>query len=202
MTSQEFDRIIKRLSGGFTYNKFSEADVIGEYKRALMRYGFEQMNRAVDNLIETTDGKNVPPIGLLIKTCRDNKPSTADVCNNVHCDVCNDKGYVLMVEYTKNGNEQLPYQTVYYCPYCQVGQAQAYNGNNSKDHKVNAVCHPITSIMDDQAIKQMRYDNNHPKKMTDKEKETLRKKLHKTGLRMPVALDRGDVWEGDIACPF
>jgi hypothetical protein len=91
---------------------------------------------------------------------------------------------------------------VYYCPYCPVGQSQAYNGNNNKEHKVNAVCLPITSIMDEQAISQMRYANNHPHRITDDEKEALRKKLHKIGLRMPQALDRGDAWEGDAECPF
>lgn len=197
MTNQEFDRVVFRLSSAFTYHKFAESGVIGEYKRALMKYGFEQINRAIDNLIESTDGKNTPPIGSLIKACRENRQSTAEVSNSSHCGVCNDKGYVLTKEIIQNGNEQLPYQTVYYCPFCTVGQSQNYNGNNNKDHKVNAVCLPITSIMDEQAIAQMRYDNNHPHRMTDSEKETLRKKLHGIGLRMPIALDRGDAWESD-----
>jgi hypothetical protein len=202
MTISEFDQIIIRLSGAFTYNKFTEKGVIAEYKRALMKYGFEQMNRAIDNLIESTDGKNVPPIGLLIKSCRDNKPTAAEVHNSTRCDACNDKGYILLTEYVKNGSEQLPYQYVYYCPHCHVGQAQAYNGNNSKDHKVNAVCQPITSVLDEQAIEQLKYSNNHLKQMTDSEKEILRKKLNKIGLPLPKVLDRGDAWEGDAECPF
>lgn len=207
MTISEFDQIIIRLSGAFTYNKFSEKGVIAEYKRALLKYGFEQMNRAIDNLIEYSDGKetpgkNTPTIGLLIKACRENRSAIAEATNSLHCDVCNDKGYILITEHIKNGNEQLPYQVVYYCPYCPVGQTQAYNGNNCKDHKVDAACHPITSVLDEQAINQMRYANNHPHRMNEAEKETLRKKLVKIGLRMPQALDRGDAWEGDTECPF
>ena len=202
MTISEFDQIIIRLSGAFTYNKFSEKGVITEYKKVLMKYGFEQMNRAIDNLIEYSDGKDAPgkytpTIGLLVKACRENHSTVAEVHNDKHCDVCMDKGYILITEIVKNGEEQLPYQVVYYCPFCSVGQSQAYNGNNSKDHKANAVCLPITQILDEQAINQLRYANNHPKQLTDSEKAALEKKLKRIGLRLPIAMNKGDAWEGD-----
>ena len=198
MNNTEAEKIISRLKYSFTFNKFDEPGAIGEYKRVLAKYSFEQMSRAVDNLIDNDkDGKNVPPIPALIKACRENRSTTAEVTNSVHCDACNDKGFMLITEIVQNGKEQLPYQMVYYCPFCAVGQAQAYSGNDSKEHKCNAVCFPITQILDEQAIEQLRYSNNHPKRMTDTEKEALRKKLYKIGLPLPKALDRGDAWEGD-----
>ncbi len=202
MTISEFDQIIIRLSGAFTYNKFSEKGVITEYKRSLMKYGFEQMNNAIDNLIENTDGKNTPPISALIKACRENRSTVAEVHNEAHCYVCNNKGYLLITEYIKNGEDPMPYQIVYYCPFCHIGQAQAYNGNNNKDYKCNAVCHPITSILDERAIAEIVHSNKNPKRMTDSEREVLGNKLRRIGLRMPKALERGDAWEGDAPCPF
>lgn len=203
MKPDEVQKIIDRLKYSFTYNKFDEPAAISEYTRVLAKYSFEQMSRAVESLIDNDkDGKNVPPIPALIRACRENRQATAEVHNNTHCDVCNDKGYVLQTEYTKNGDEALLYQFVLYCPFCLVGQAQAYNGNNCKEHKCNAVCEPLTKYYDGQAINQIRHANNHPHIMTDEEKEALRKKLKRIGLRLPVALDRGDAWEGGAKCPF
>jgi hypothetical protein len=48
----------------------------------------------------------------------------------------------------------------------------------------------------------MRYANNHPHRMTEADKEAMRRKLTKIGAHMPAALDRGDAWEGDAPCPF
>ena len=88
MNNQEADKIIDRLKYSFTYNKFDEPGAIGEYKRVLARYSFEQMSRAVDNLIDNDkDGKNVPPIPALIKSCRENRPATVEIHNETHCDV-------------------------------------------------------------------------------------------------------------------
>jgi hypothetical protein len=203
LNNQEAEKIIDRLKYSFTYNKFDEPAAIGEYKRVFARYSYEQMNRAVENLIENDkDGRNVPPIPALIKACKENRQSGAEVVNSLHCDVCNDKGYALMTEHVKNGNEILQYQYALYCPFCTVGQSQAYNGNNCKDHKANAVCEPMTKYFDEQVIEQMRYDNNHSKRLADAEKEILRKKLTRIGLRLPQALDHGDAWEGEEQCPF
>ena len=200
MTQVEANKIIDRLIYGCNWHRFDEPGVQQEYQRVLMKFGFEQMNRAVDIALES-DSKNVPPISALIKACKENRLSSVEVYNDTHCDVCNDKGYILQTEHVKNGNSTLPYQYVLYCPFCRVGQSQAYNGNNCKDHKVNAVCEPITKYYDEQAINNIRHANNHPHRLTDTEKETLRKKLTKIGLRMPIALDRGDAWEGE-ECPF
>jgi hypothetical protein len=125
LNNAEADKIIDRLKYSFTYNKFDEPGAIGEYKRVLAKYSYDQMNRAVNILIDTDkDGKNVPPIPALIKACRENRQASA-VHNDTHCGVCNDKGYILVKECVKNGDISLPYETVYYCPYCPVGQSQA-----------------------------------------------------------------------------
>lgn len=203
MNNQEAEKIIDRLKYSFTFNKFDEPGAIGEYKRVLAKYTFEQMSQAVENLIgNDKDGKNVPSIPALIKACRVNKASAVEIQNDTRCDVCNDKGYVLQTEYVKTGDESLPYQFVLHCPFCPVGQAQAYNGNSCKDHKTNAICEPLTKYYDEQAINEIRYANNHPHRLTDEEKEKLRKSLTKIGLHMPIALDRGDAWEGELECPF
>ena len=201
MTQDEAQSLVVKLSGNFnTYGKLDNLDDVVAYKRTLLKYDYKKMNSVIENLIDNDDRKDcgtLPATPYLVKKYKDQRSAVAEVTNSKHCDTCNDKGYILMTEYIKNGDNQLPYQVVYYCPFCAVGQAQAYNGNDSKEHKVNAVCFPITQILDEQAIEQMRYSNSHPHKMTDDEKETLRKKLHKIGLRMPIALDRGDAWEGD-----
>lgn len=204
MNSHEVQKIIDRLKYSFTFNKFDEPGAISEYTRVLAKYSFEQMSRAVDKLIDNDkDGRNVPSIPALIKACKENRSVSTEIHNDTHCDVCNDKGYVLQTEHTKMGDKSMPYQYVLYCPFCQVGQAQAYNGNNCKEHKCNAVCEPLTKYYDEQVISEMRYANNHPHRLTDGEKEKLRKSLTKIGLRMPVALDRGDAWEADnVECPF
>jgi len=201
MTSEEAQSLVTKLSGNFnTYGKLDNLDDVVAYKRTLLKYDYKKMNAIIENLIDNDDRKDcgtLPATPYLIKKYKEQRIASIEVHNEIHCDVCNDKGYVLMTEYIKNGNEQLPYQVVYYCPYCPVGQAQAYNGNNCKERKTDAVCHPITSVLDEQAINQMRYANNHPKRMTDGEKEALRKKLYKIGLPLPKALDRGDAWEDD-----
>jgi hypothetical protein len=204
MTLIEANKIIDRLANGCIWHRFDEPGVQQEYQKMLMRYEYSKMNNAVDALLET-DSKNVPPLSALVKAFKENRQTTAEVANSLHCDVCNDKGFALITEYVKNGNETLPYKYVLYCPFCTVGQSQAYNGNNCKDRKVNAVCEPLTKYYDEQAINEIRHANNHPHKLTDTEKETLRKTLVKIGLRMPIALDRGDAWEGDSdddTCPF
>lgn len=201
MTQEEAQSLVVKLNGNFnTYGKLDNLDDVVAYKRTLLKYDYKKMNSVIENLIDNDDRKDcgtLPATPYLIRKYKDQRSATAEVTNSVHCDVCNDKGFMLITESVKNGNEQLPYQTVYYCPFCRVGQAQAYNGNDSKEHKCNAVCFPITQILDEQAIEQMRYSNNHPKRMTDTEKEALRKKLYKIGLPLPKALDRGDAWEGD-----
>lgn len=199
MTNPESEKILDRLRNNYQYNRFNEPAVMAEYKRILAKYGYEQMNRAIDSLIDgCKDDRNAPMPPMLIKACREN-PNISDARNETRCDVCNDKGYIL----TKEVIERNAYEFVYYCPFCQIGKSQAYNGSNCKEGKTNAVCLPITEIMDEQAIAQLRYTNNHQQAMTDAEKEELRGKLARMGLRMPAVLNRGDAWEGkDESCPF
>lgn len=191
MTVAEADKIIERLTNACNWHRFDEPGVYEEYKRRLMKYGFAQMDAAVDAVVEK-DSRNVPPISELIKACKEHRQTVAEVHNETHCDVCNDKGYVMLTEMAQSGDLQIPYEYVYYCPYCAVGCAQAYTSR------------PITDVLDDQAIARLKHSNAHPHVMTDAEKEALRKKLESIGLRLPAALDRGDAWEGDAneQCPF
>lgn len=197
MTNNEFDKIVVRLSDAFSFNRFSESGVIQEYKRALMKYGFDQMNQAIDHLVESTDGKNSPAIGTLIKACKENPRPATQITNDTHCDVCEDRGFVLVTEKV----EGLPYQFALYCPFCRVGQAQAYNGNNCKDNKCNAVCEPLTKYYDEQTVERIKARNRSKASLQPEEREKIRQMLAKVGLKMPAALDRGDAWEGE-QCPF
>lgn len=160
MNNQEFDKIISRLSAAFVYNKFAEVGVIGEYKRALMKYNFEQINRAIDILIESTDGKNAPSISQLIRVSKENRSASCEIVNKTYCEVCDDKGFVLLTEmYMVSDKLSIPYDYVLYCPFCAVGQNQAYIGNNCKDHKSNYACEPITKYFDEIIIQDMRNAN-------------------------------------------
>lgn len=157
MTKNEADKIIGRLTNRCTYHRFNEPGVTVEYQRVLAKYNYEQMNIIVDTLLEN-DSKNVPPISALIKACRENK-TVGTVVNTEHCEVCDDKGFVFMTENQKNGDKELQYDYVLYCPFCPVGRSQAYNGQNCKEYKTNYIVPPLTQYFDDYAIEQMKQAN-------------------------------------------
>jgi hypothetical protein len=199
LNNTDADKIIDRLKYSFTYNRFDEPGAIGEYKRVLAKYSFEQMNRAVDALIDfDKDGKNVPSIPALIKACKVNGQS--EVHNDTHCDICNDKGYVFMTELIKIGETKagksvnLPYQYVLHC-ICSVGMAQAYEGKNCKKGEESPYRVPsITEYYDDRAIEEIKKANKAH--LTDEQKEEMQRNVAGIGLKMPNV--HGDAWEDGV----
>lgn len=202
MKPDEVQKIIDRLKYSFTYNKFDEPGAISEYTRILAKYSFEQMNRAVDMLIDTgKDVKNVPSIPELIKACKEARINPAEAHNDVHCDICDDKGYVLMTELTKVGETKtgkpvnLPYQYVLHCV-CPVGMAQAYEGRNcSKPEERTPYRVPsITEYYDDRAIEEIKRANREKARLSDEQRENLQRNVASVGAKMPPV--HGDAWEG------
>jgi hypothetical protein len=163
MTQIEANKIIDRLMNGCNYHRFDEPGVQFEYQKALMRYGFDQMNTAVDVILEN-DSKNVPPISALVRAMRENKTGTMEVKNADYCEVCDNKGYVMVTEIIKNGDkDENDYQYPAYCPFCTIGRSQAYVGKNNKEYKTDYVCPPLTKYFDDNAIDLMRLANREKK---------------------------------------
>ena len=169
----EIDLIIERLKNGCTYHRFDEPGVVMEYVRILGKYSYRLMNKAVDIVLEE-DSRNVPPISALVKAYKkieeeDRSRNTCgiEVKNAEYCAVCDDKGFVLMTKYIKNGDEQLPYQYVLYCPFCAVGRSHAYDGRQGIKHKSPYYVPPLTKYFDDEGIEALREANLKRRKASE-----------------------------------
>lgn len=160
----EIDLIIERLKNGCTYHRFDEPGVVMEYVRILGKYSYRLMNKAVDIVLEE-DSRNVPPISALVKAYKkieeeDRSRNTCgiEVKNAEYCAVCDDKGFILMTKYIKNGDEELPYQYVLYCPFCAVGRSHAFDGSQCKE-KIPYKVPPLTKYFDEEGIEALRDAN-------------------------------------------
>lgn len=161
MLETQAERLIERLKSACTYHRFDEPRVHAEYIRFLMRHDFERMDEAIDLALEE-ESRNVPAISLISKKYHEinERPRRkADVQNQEYCAVCDDKGFVLMTKYIKNGDEQLPYQYVLYCPFCAVGRTHAYDGRQGIKHKSPYYVPPLTKYFDDEGIEALREAN-------------------------------------------
>jgi len=161
MIAEQADRLIERLKSACTYHKFDEPKVYAEYVRFLVRHDYDTMDEAIDLALEE-ESRNVPAISLISKKYREinERPRRkADVQNQEYCAVCDDKGFILMTKYIKNGDEQLPYQYVLYCPFCAVGRTHAYDGRQGIKHKSPYYVPPLTKYFDDEGIEALREAN-------------------------------------------
>jgi hypothetical protein len=159
MTPVEADKIIDRLINGCVWNRFDEPGVQSEYHKALLRHNYGLMDKAVDSALEE-DSKNVPPISALVKTYKRLSEDAAALPakNETYCEVCDNKGFVLMTEVRKNGNKDLLYQFILHCPFCAVGMSRAYDGRQGKV-KSEYIIPPLTQYFDNEAIAVMRREN-------------------------------------------
>jgi hypothetical protein len=208
MTQVEAVKIVEMLKNGCVWHRFDEPGVYEAYVRSLIKYDYRQMATAVDVVLEN-DSKNVPPISALAKVCRENKPNPDQVVNAERCDICNDKGYVLMTEVDKlTENLSIPREYVLHCV-CPVGMAQAYNGRECKDpeHRSPYIVPSVTRYFDDRALDEIKKTNRvKARPMSQTEIQVLRAKFLEFGVRMPDLkpheIEHGDAWEGDEPCPF
>jgi len=197
MTLVEANKIIDRLIYGCNWHRFNEPGVQQEYQRVLMRYGYAQMDNAVDRLLES-DSKNVPPMSALVKACKENKQSTTEAHNDEYCYICNDKGYLFMTEKTPK-YDNMPAQYALHC-ICPMGISQAYEGMNCKPEDRRPYRVPsVTEYFDEQAIEDMKKENRKKVHMADEQIEAARDRLATIGVRMPY-VDHGDAWEGEAPC--
>ena len=173
MTQAEADKIIERLKNGCVYHRFDEPGVYAEYVRTLTKYDYKLMDKAIDAALEE-DSRNVPPKSALVKAYKkiaeENKTGTITVRNEQYCDVCDDKGFVLMTEIKecgKNG-EKLPYQYVLYCPFCDIGRSQAYDSRkcSEPEHKSEYFVPPLTQYFDNAVIASMQRANRERAQMS------------------------------------
>ena len=184
MTRAEVDKIIERLKNGCIYHRFDEPGVYAEYVRVMVQYSFAIMNRAVNALIEE-DSQRAPAISALIKAyrrleeeCRTNQDV---IKNEEYCDVCDDKGFVLI---TINKYD-IPYQFVLYCPFCQIGRAQAYDGRQCKDRKSPYYVPPLTDYFDDEGIQALRETNLKRRQSAQTSRSLDSEQLKAIGKEMP-----------------
>jgi hypothetical protein len=199
MKVSEIQKIISRLKSAFTFNKFDDDDVTEEYQRFLAKYDFQQINSIINALVEL-DSQRVPPISVFIKSAKESiSLSRLDVTNPEYCAICNNEGFILFTEKTDGGS----YQYILHC-ICPVGKAQAYDGRNCKTNKSTYRVPCVTEYFDDFVIEQMKVSNLKKHKMTDTERQEIKEKLAKLGIRMPEPKpyedDKGDAWEGDALC--
>lgn len=190
MTTPESYKIISRLKSAFSFNRFDDEGVLEEYQHFLVKYSFPIINAAIDVLIES-DSQRVPPISAIIKTVKElNKPTTTIVSNPEYCNICDNKGFILMTE-TESKLDDRPYQYALHCT-CRIGMSQVYEGKNCKDHKTPYRVPCVTEYFDDYNVEKM-------KRLTSQEKRDIQRQLTGIGFKIPEArfYEKGDAWEGE-----
>ena len=187
MTKNQAETLVERLKNACNFHRFDEPGVYVEYVRALARFDYDRMEQAIDEIIEE-DSRNVPPISVLVKKYKGvagTKGGRMEVKNEQYCDVCDDKGYVLMKEQslkTKN-----LYEYVLYCPFCNIGRAQAYDGRNinDKEHRSPYYVPPITEYFGDEGIAALRATNLKKRKQDAAASKPVEKAVQSVGKSIP-----------------
>ena len=196
MLETQAERLIERLKSACTFNRFDEPGVYAEYIRALARYDYDRMEEAIDLAIED-DSRNVPAISVLAKKYREVTEMPKDkklIQNERYCAVCDDKGFVIMKEKRPEftyGDKQIEYEYVLYCPFCVVGRAQAYDGQQCKDHKSPYRIPPLTEYFGDEGIAVMREANLKRRRENMDVKRPVEKAVQSIGKEIP------DGWQYD-----
>lgn len=190
MTYEQAERLVNRLKNACTFHRFEEPGVNAEYIRFLMKYDHDRMSEAIDAAIEE-DSRNVPAISVLAKKYRDTTKRSKLVQNEDYCDVCDDKGFVLMKE--KQSDTGLTYEFVLYCPFCPVGRTWAYDGRNISDKKHRSPYYvpPITEYFGDEGIQVLRETNLKRRAERSESARLAKKELQTVGKSIP------DGWQYD-----
>jgi hypothetical protein len=155
-----------------------------------MKYDHDRMSKAIDAAIEE-DSRKVPAISVLAKKYRETTESRVNVKNEEYCAVCDDKGFVLMKE--KDSESGLTYEYVLYCPFCNIGRAQAYDGRNicDKKHRSPYYVPPITEYFGDEGIQALRETNLKRRAERSDSVRLAKKELQTVGKSIP------DGWQYD-----
>jgi len=194
MTRTQADELVERLKCACTFNRFDESGVYTEYIRFLARHDYDRMEQAIDAAIED-DSRNVPPISALAKKYREVKEvprDRANIRNEEYCAVCDDRGFVMMKEQdpkTKN-----LYEYVLYCPCCNVGRSQAYDGRSISDvkHRSPYYVPPVTKYFSDEGIQALRETNLKRRAERSESVRLAKKELQTVGKRIPGG------WQYDV----
>jgi len=185
MTKNQAEKLVERLKNAFNFHRFDEPGVYLEYVRHLARFDYDRMEQAIDGIIEE-DSRNVPAISELIKRYKgvSNKGGRLEVKNEQYCDVCDDKGFVLMKK-TKPKLGRM-YEYVLYCPFCEVGRTQAYDGRSIRDknHRSPYYVPPITEYFGDEGIQALREANMKRRREKDA-KIPVEKAVQSIGKEIP-----------------
>ncbi len=193
MTRTQAEKLVERLKSACIFNRFDEPGVYMEYIRALARYDYDRMDEAIDEIIEE-DSRNVPPISALIKRYKgvSNKGGRLEVKNEQYCAVCDDKGFVLMKE--KDSESGLTYEYVLYCPFCNIGRAQAYDGRSISDikHRSPYYVPALTEYFGDEGIAALRATNLKKRKQDAAASKPVEKAVQSVGKSIP------DGWQYDM----
>lgn len=193
MRHDEVMQVINRMKDTCRYNGFSNPGTIQAYQRALGGLDFQATIIAVDKLM-AEDSNNVPLVSDIVKVYRSNPRNKETTLNQEHCDICNDKGYILMKERTEK-YDNMESEFVLHC-ICPVGLEQKYEGSELKEKSKYRVP-SVTEYFDGQALEEMKKSNRNRWKLSDEQKEHLRIQLRKLGITMPAHMDKADPWEGE-----
>ncbi len=214
MTDRDFEKILNRLKSGFLRHRFDEPGVAEEYTKKLGKLNYERLDQVIDELIEE-NSKEVPPISLLLKRYRGitKNNGRVEIRNPEYCPVCDDKGFIILQELVKTGEDSEGhaitsyYQFVYYCPYCAIGSQYSYEGNQCKEksgYRVPA----ITEVLPEEGIYDIRRKNLKRKQQNEQKKDEIKARSLRditltVGKDVPEAkyFDEfipGDAYEGDI----
>lgn len=198
MTYEQAERLVERLKNACTFHRFEEPGVNAEYIRFLMKYDHDRMSEAIDTAIEE-DSRNVPAISVLAKKyrkLREAPRNNANVQNEEHCLVCDDKGFVPIKE--RDNETGFLYEFILYCPFCSVGRSFAYDGNQCKDRKSSYRVPPVTEYFGDEGIQALREENLKRRAMRTKTARPEKADFQKIGKSVPSGWQHDTI--GDL--PF
>lgn len=197
MMRTQAEKLVERLKCACNFNRFDEPGVYAEYIRALARYDYDQIEKAIDELIEE-DSRNVPPISAIVKKYKEIKEGPKGntiIKNEEYCAVCDDNGFVLIKE--KQQDSGLIYEYMLYCPFCAVGRSWAYDGKQCKERKSPYRIPPLTEYFGDEGIQTLREANLKKRAKRTETTNSMKKGLQDVGKSIP------DGWQYDMAdVPF
>ncbi len=177
MNDIELKEIINKIKDGFNYHRFGESGVTKEYMKRLAKLNYQRMDQVVDELIEE-NSREVPPISLLLQRYKGLGKNNArmEIRNSKYCATCHDRGFVLLTEYVHVGLDEygktmdLPYQFVYYCPYCAVGTQYNYDGQQCRE-KSSYRIPAITEVLPEDVLNNMRKENLKKKRQNEQSRD-------------------------------
>ena len=215
MRPEQVDEIIDKLKCEFSRHRFNEPGVVAGYTRKLINLNYERMKEAIDKIIEE-DSTEVPALSVLLQRYKGiGKNNTrTEIRNSKYCPTCHDRGFILLKEQVKVGEDEesnpiySTYEFAYYCPFCSVGSQYEYDGRQCREWKTDYVMKPITEVLPEEVLNDMRKTNlkwkqQNEKSRAERNSKDVRSITSSIGRDMPEVhhydedFIPGDAYEGE-----